>query len=209
MDGQPERRVALTLIDSARTPRGANRERRRDANAPAGQVPTVATVPANNSLTTARQIDKTRRALGGITELAVGPAPAPSTGPLPRVVTHAPDPVAAFPCGASTRRLDEPLRTKFAAGDMHLGELLGWRDGTLDTVCVNGWLVLTQRPDGIGAVGSSQPDGLPGLGVRLPTIPDRRSGCRRATNVLVTLSSIVRSVTRPESSIRNWSPSRG
>lgn len=150
-DEQPERRVALTLVDAARELRRVKRARRGDANAPAGHAPTVATVPANHSLTTARQIDKTRRALGGITELAASPAPASSTGPLPRVITRAPDPFAAFPCGASTRRLDSSLRIKFSAGDTRLGELLGWRDGTLDTVCVNGWLMLTQRPDGIGA----------------------------------------------------------
>jgi hypothetical protein len=114
-------------------------------------VPTVATVPVNNSLTTARQIDKTRRALGGITHLASGVDAASSSGPLLRVSAHAPDPVGAFPCGASTRRLDASLRIKFAAGDLRLGELLGWRDGTLEIVCVNGWLMLTQRPDDIGA----------------------------------------------------------
>ena len=119
-DVQPETRVALTLIDSARTPRGVNRERRRDAIAPAGHVPTVATVPVNNSLTTARQIDKTRRALGGITHLTAGADALSSSGPLLRVSTHAPDAVGAFPCGASTRRLDSSLRIKFSAGDMHL-----------------------------------------------------------------------------------------
>ncbi len=58
---------------------------------------------------------------------------------------------AKFPAGAQTRSVSADGRFRFAAGPGGLAELLGWGTGALDAVGIEGWLVLTQRPEQVGA----------------------------------------------------------
>jgi hypothetical protein len=74
--------------------------------------------------------------------------------PLYRLTATLPATGLTFPVGAETRRLDADARFKVAWSNpdaVRLSDLLGWQAGSLDVVCVNGWIVLTQ-PSGLGGV---------------------------------------------------------
>lgn len=76
--------------------------------------------------------------------------------PLTTVRAGLPAAALQFPAGAETRRLDADGRIKVAWSNsstqgVGLSSVLGWEPGALDAVIVDGWMVLTQRPDLIGA----------------------------------------------------------
>lgn len=94
------------------------------------------------------QLNLTRARLGRIATAAdTGAASGRPVGSITFLDPTPPPTPVRFPLGCRTRRVDASGRIKLQLGDTGLSQLLGWTDGVLDFVTVNGWAVLTQRPE--------------------------------------------------------------
>jgi hypothetical protein len=76
-----------------------------------------------------------------------------SAAPLRLVSAAAPKSAARFPLGCTGRELDAKGRLKPHLKTGSLSVLLGWQPGVLDTVIVDGYMTLSQRPEQIGVSG--------------------------------------------------------
>ena len=88
---------------------------------------------------------------GSLGDLLHNPSKVAARHQLTLVEAAAPATPCQFPCGVEARVVDDDgrLRPQFAAGQVC--DLLGWQSGVLATTLINGWLVLTQRPEHVGA----------------------------------------------------------
>jgi hypothetical protein len=98
-------------------------------------------------------MDAMRRGLGRIADDAFArPGDRAASMPaLTLVRPAAPATPVRFPVGVQSRKVDDSRRIRLRWDSDSIAELLGWSTGLLDAVCHDGWLVLTQRPEHVGA----------------------------------------------------------
>jgi hypothetical protein len=105
----------------------------------------------NSTIHQHQQIDLTRNRLGRISAMSDGPTEPATTGLRFRSSQPVEAPTVTFPLGCRTRIIDASNRVKWSFGEMAPSTLLGWENGLLDAVVIDGWLTLQQRPSQVGA----------------------------------------------------------